>query len=173
MVKHFTWMNELIYKFLKGQMGAILEIIIKLNGGRKAGKTGSELEAGINMLILPYKIEVNIWRYESKGADETWNEIRSIAHQYGIPDKNMSSRTLTHPVTGNKLKVRNYKSNKKKKVGKLGLERGRNLDLVVNIIDEVSEFESQSEIQAIYEALSDAPKSIKIESQNPFLPQHF
>lgn len=177
MISNYTYLNQLLLSKINGEYKGLIEI--KLEGSRLSGKTKSAELLGISAFFIAAKnkdidIEFKMFRYEPNGAIETFNEALDIWDYLGMSRRNVNLSNKSIKVKHYECRALGYKSNTKKTAGKLGIERkitkqGRKR-IVIVMIDEITEFKEQREVEFIYQAIGQC--DISIECSNPWRPDH-
>ena len=172
--KAFNFWHQLI-DWLQEDQERLYEI--NLTGSRLSGKTIGELIFCIMaMELLDFVVNIFFFRYEPKGAKESWDEFLGVCSLFDIDTTNKNGFNHTNKEwkhKKNKIKFIGFKSNEKKAIPKLGLARGIEKTITIRVIDEIYEFNHPGLISIIDQAVGGAKQIVKINSTNPWSIQHW
>lgn len=174
MVKQFTFFYDLLMLALEKEMSASGKVV----GARWSGKSKALLEFAIKCLFIGSQtnkmIKIYWSRYKVDGAVENFNECLDLLQEMEIEHVVKIKKTERIIVMGNcEIRFLGYKSSTSERVAKLGIKRTNNTDLVLWIVDEISQFNTKQEIQDIREAIGDAKSFIELFATNPWSKFHF
>lgn len=150
----------------------VSQIDTEMVGGRYSGKTLQALCCVIEASYTNLNISTNIYRYEPKGAEETFYELLNVYEdKYDqITNRlncNLSKKRLQ--IRNNHIRAIGLLSNRKKSTPKLGLyRRGIKKDIQINVFEEANEFENEKMIKLMQQASGGAKVVINIFIANPW-----